>query len=114
MYGPPLGIRYVLFIDDMNVATVDKYKVNSAVELLRHWIEFGFWYNLKDASVVRLIDMQVCSTFHHTNKLSFRTIKQCNLRLFCSVFVFSVCKFEPRFKEKFLARKNKRNMLNVF
>lgn len=43
----------------MNVATVDKYGANSAIELLRHWIEFGRWYNLDDASVAHLIDMQV-------------------------------------------------------
>lgn len=61
VYGPPLGIRYILFIDDINATMPDQYDVNSGVELLRHWIEFKQWYNLHDASVVQLIDLQVCS-----------------------------------------------------
>lgn len=59
VYGPPLGMRYVLFIDDVNTSTPNKYGVFSSIELLRHYIEYNQWYNTETATPVQLVDLQV-------------------------------------------------------
>lgn len=59
VFGPPLGMRYVLFIDDVNASTSNKYDVYSSIELLRHYIEYEQWYNTENATPVQLVDLQV-------------------------------------------------------
>lgn len=59
VFGPPLGLRYVLFIDDINASAPNKYGVYSSIELLRHYIEYKQWYNTENATPVQLVDLQV-------------------------------------------------------
>jgi hypothetical protein len=44
-YGPPYGINYVFYIDDLMMPKTDEYGVKSANELLRQWFDYGGWYD---------------------------------------------------------------------
>ena len=43
-YGPPGGKRLVYFVDDMNMALMDKYDTQSAIEIMRQSIDYRGWF----------------------------------------------------------------------
>lgn len=60
VFGPPLGKKCVIFIDDVSMPLPDTQNdVQSSVELMRMWLDHKMWYDHKDYVPIKLIDLQV-------------------------------------------------------
>eukprot|EP01028_Stygiella_incarcerata_P003072 TRINITY_DN1583_c0_g3_i1.p1 TRINITY_DN1583_c0_g3~~TRINITY_DN1583_c0_g3_i1.p1 ORF type:complete len:4602 (-),score=1271.77 TRINITY_DN1583_c0_g3_i1:125-13930(-) len=57
-YGPPVGKRLLVFVDDLNMPTVDKYGTQQPIALLKLLIGNGGMYDRKDLMFKHVKDTQ--------------------------------------------------------
>lgn len=44
MFGPAGGKHLIAFIDDLNMPQKSKFGFIPPLELLKLWVDYGFWY----------------------------------------------------------------------
>ncbi|DBA76763.1 TPA: hypothetical protein ACH3X2_008790 [Trebouxia sp. C0005] len=57
VYGPPVGKRAVVFVDDLNMPSKETYGAQPPIELLRQFMDMGGWYG-RDNSFRAMTDVQ--------------------------------------------------------
>ena len=59
VYVPTGGRHLNTFIDDLNMPKKDMYGSQPPLEFIRHWMDYGFWYDREKQSVKFVRDMLV-------------------------------------------------------
>lgn len=63
VYGPALGKKCILFIDDVNMPNEEAYGAKPPVELMRQLIDHNMWFEQKDMIPVKILDVQVLNFY---------------------------------------------------
>jgi dynein heavy chain, axonemal len=56
IYGPPLGQKCIIFVDDLNLPEVEQYGAQPPIELLRQLVDCKGWYDLKEKKWISIVD----------------------------------------------------------
>ncbi|KAF2360955.1 Dynein heavy chain AAA module D4 [Trinorchestia longiramus] len=73
VFGPPIGKKCVMFVDDLNLPQADIHGAYPPLELLRQMLDYATWYDVKkEVNALRLEDIQlVCAmTIRETARLA--------------------------------------------
>lgn len=73
VFGPPIGKKCVMFVDDLNLPQPDPHGAYPPLELLRQMLDHATWFDVKkEVNTLRLEDIQVrlplCYKWHFHNK----------------------------------------------
>ena len=46
VYGPKMGRKGIIFVDDLNMPMKNKFNAQPPIELLRQYMDYGGWYDV--------------------------------------------------------------------
>ena len=62
VFGPPMGKRCVIFVDDLNMPALETYGAQPPIEILRQYMDHEGWYDRKENVFRKLVDLSfVCA-----------------------------------------------------
>lgn len=117
VFGPPVGKKFAIFVDDLNMPQLDICNAQPPVELLRQWMDFGGWYDRKNiGKFMEIMDIifvcamgppgggrnPVTSRFlRHFNLISFVEMENQSLqRIFTTIMSSFLSKFSSEIHQK--------------
>lgn len=65
-FGPPGAKSLVYFVDDMNMPFVDKYDTQSAIEIMRQFVDYGGWYDKVKIMLKDIVNCQLVAAMNPT------------------------------------------------
>ena len=57
VYGPPMGKTCLVFVDDLNMPNKETYGAQPPIEILRQYMDFDGWYDLKEKVFRNIVDV---------------------------------------------------------
>uniref|UniRef100_A0A0X3PWV9 Dynein heavy chain 3 n=1 Tax=Schistocephalus solidus TaxID=70667 RepID=A0A0X3PWV9_SCHSO len=57
VFGPAPGKQCIVFVDDLNMPAKEIYGAQPPIELLRMWIDHGYWFDIRDNTKQNLVDV---------------------------------------------------------
>ncbi|XP_062127566.1 dynein axonemal heavy chain 3 [Drosophila sulfurigaster albostrigata] len=89
VFGPALGKKCIVFCDDVAMPSKDTYGSQPPLELLRTWLDHGYWSDLIDTTKIELVDMTLVCAMGQLGGSNFIFP-----RLYRHMFVVAVDSFE--------------------
>ncbi|XJO76015.1 hypothetical protein BDV3_006595 [Batrachochytrium dendrobatidis] len=112
VFGPPVGKKFIIFIDDLNMPQLDICNAQPPIELLRQWMDCQGWYDRKNiGKFMEIVDISfICAMgppgggrnpttsrfLRHFNLIGFVEMENTSLkRIFTTILGGFLSKFPP-------------------
>merc|ERR1740130_2626019 len=112
VFGPPLGKRCIIFVDDLNMPVKEEYGAQPPIEILRQAVDMGGWYDRAMNELKTLDDIQLIAAMgppgggktkitprlsRHFNTINYTPFEETSLTsVFNTILNFFFMKFDGK------------------